>query len=1374
MRAESPYRHVFPRYQTRGSDWLTTGMNLHTQDLPAEAIPKSLRDQINAFKIKLNDFTRNNPLLFFRELKAGTLRLPDVGTPAIAKLLDGTAISVADIGAAGDVKTRAKLRDIHLKAQANAEERGLQTLFAGLGFATWTFSENSFSPPKAPKTDADGTIPKPLSPARNPLAPLVLLPVAIQNASSPNADPKIARAGDFQINAVLVAFVKETYGIDIDTEQIAEEAGDDLNVLVSRLRERLASLPDVIFPTQCEIGNFNFQKMAMVADLTEHIGLIAQNDLLSAISGDAQAQAFISNEQGRGTVPAHLDDIPAHDELFVLDADSSQQRVLHSILRSRTHAVMRGPPGTGKSQTIANLIAALIGDGKRVLFVAEKRAALDAVLKRLTKVGLGHLVLDLHGADVKRKKIYQGLQDADAVARSTPPPDLENTYRQFEGARQKLNAHDQAMHEKRPGYDQSLYELLVKYAKIPAPARCDIRLTPDQTKTFDKPRMTQLRALFDEAATAPALFLGDRATPWGPAEFPDDQTAERAVTLVGTLFDDLADTVPRIAQVARNLAVPTCTSLADLDGLAACLTATCSILERFEPQIMTLDVAALASVLDRQNAGTVSRFMAFFSAEARTAATTLTSAARGRQTTGNLRTALHDVLALPAPWRTANLFSVFATTDPKKLLATITRMLANLRVFAGIAKSNETQLSGLQTLVASYRETQPAAYKAVRAHALRGQLSAAGLSPIFREIVRAPRPPELWTDLFEGIWLRSAIERISIDDQRIAGFNRNQFEAVIAEFGQLDLDRLNLAAIRIRRSAAERYFQAQKDFPQQAVVFRTNLAKKIRQLPLRKLMEQADAITTALVPCWMASPLSVSQLTDPKSKFDVVIFDEASQVLPEDAITSIIRGKRVVLAGDKHQLPPTTFFAGSSETDDDQDDADATSDDNARNIESILDLMSIYVRPQSLDWHYRSRDERLIAFSNKEFYGNALITFPSREEPPPAIQHFLVEEPKRDGDEESNSAEVLRVVDLVLDHAEHRPFESLGVIAMGIKHATRIEKTLYAARQKRPELDAFFSDQGERTFFCKNLERVQGDERDAIILSIGYGKNLKGDMVYRFGPLNNAGGERRLNVAVSRAVRRMTLVSSFRSIDMDDTKLNATGAKLLKRYIRFAESDGRDLGNDQANDKIPMNEFEADIYQALSAKGLKLIPQYGTSSYRLDFAVQDPRAPGSYCLAIECDGATYHSAQTARDRDRIRQTHLEAQGWTFHHIWSTDWFTDRDGEITRTVAAYEAAIQGKLSENPHDAPPVMPTLPPAAATPPAHRTGIRPTIIPGAPIDSYTPLQLLSIVRWVISDGLLRSSDEILHQTSRELGYARVGAKIQRTLSLVIQNADIA
>jgi very-short-patch-repair endonuclease len=1368
-------------------------LSAEPSDSPATIISSSLRDQIHAFKTKLNDFTRNNPLLYFKELKVGSVWLPDIGTPAIAKLLDGDPVTPADFQAGADVKVRANLREIHLKSQANAEERGLQTLFVALGFATWSLSDNRAATPKQrleSGSDASGAEANPLVSdmgskpfARDPFAPLVLLPVEIQEANRPGADPKILRAGDLQVNGALLAFVEETYNVRIDGERLIEEAAENLEALLAGLRARLATLPAISFPMRCVIGNFNFQKMAMVADLTEHIDLISESDLVQAISGDVAAQAKLSSAQEREAAPADLDTIPAHDELFVLDADSSQQRVLHAILRSNTHAVIQGPPGTGKSQTIANLIAALIGDGKRVLFVAEKRAALDAVRKRLTKVGLAHLVLDLHGADVKRKKIYEGLEAADRVARSTPRPDVENTYTQFEAARSQLNEHDRALHEKRPECDQSLYELIVRLAAIPELATCEIRLSLDQLQQLPAAQMQKSRALFAEAAALAPFFARDSATPWARAEFTDEHAVDAAIGVVAGLAEDLADLLRDIPSVATRMGVPGCATLADLSGFATNFAASIAARAAFEPSVFDVDIAAVVRTLRPHEASIGSRALAFFNPDARATMKILRAAGRPNQNGHDLFLELTRLSTLPPAWCAAPVFSTLDQIDTQKLAAQIDRVISLSTVFRGIAKSVEppATLAALYRLVTNYRRTQTGAFKALTAARLRKSIQAAGFDPVLKELERAPRAPALWPDLFEGIWLRSFIEKFSVADPRIAGFDRARFEEIVEEFSRLDLDRLNLAAHRIRRSAAENYFKAQKDFPEQAVVFRTNLARKTKQLPLRKLMQQAARITTALCPCWMASPLSVSQLTDPRSKFDVVVFDEASQVLPEDAITSIIRGTRVVIAGDRHQLPPTTFFAGTAESNDDDLADDERTADNSRNIESILDLLSIYVRPQSLEWHYRSLDERLIAFSNKEFYGNALITFPSREEPPPAMQHVLVDEPKRDGDEDSGSAEVLRVVELVLEHARLRPHESLGVIAMGIKHATRIEKALYETRRGRPDLDAFFADHGEGTFFCKNLERVQGDERDAIILSVGYGKNAKGDMVYRFGPLNNAGGERRLNVAVSRAVRRMTLVSSFRSIDLDDKKLNATGAIVLKRFIRFAETDGRDLGNDQANDKIPMNGFEADIYNALSARGLSLVSQWGTSSYRLDFAVQDPRAPGSFCLAIECDGATYHSAQTARDRDRIRQTHLEAQGWKFHRIWSTDWFQDRFGEIERAVAAYAATIASSL---PDLRPPVelSPAVEPGVYGPQdaqadvaaqTRRADVRPARRSGAPIDTYTSAELLDVVRWIASDGLLRTEDEVLRETARELGYARVGARIDRTLRAVILSAKL-
>jgi very-short-patch-repair endonuclease len=309
---------------------------------------------------------------------------------------------------------------------------------------------------------------------------------------------------------------------------------------------------------------------------------------------------------------------------------------------------------------------------------------------------------------------------------------------------------------------------------------------------------------------------------------------------------------------------------------------------------------------------------------------------------------------------------------------------------------------------------------------------------------------------------------------------------------------------------------------------------------------------------------------------------------------------------------------------------------------------------RQLTWHYRSRDERLIAFSNAHIYDRTLVTFPGAD--PGQVLSYVPAPWQPDADINSPAPEVDTVVDLVLEHARERPDESLGVITMGIRHRDRIEARLRDRLRQDPELAAelsgFFDESLEERFFVKNLERVQGDERNAIILSIGYGKNARGDMVYRFGPLLSEGGKRRLNVAVTRAKNRITLVSSFSSRDMDPDRSAAEGVQLLRQYLQYAETGGANLG-DQVLDKPALNPFEVDVRDTLARHGLKLTPQYGTSGYWIDFAVQHPAQPGRFVLAIECDGATYHSSQSARDRDRLRQEQLERQGWRFHRIWST-------------------------------------------------------------------------------------------------------------------------
>jgi len=476
-------------------------------------------------------------------------------------------------------------------------------------------------------------------------------------------------------------------------------------------------------------------------------------------------------------------------------------------------------------------------------------------------------------------------------------------------------------------------------------------------------------------------------------------------------------------------------------------------------------------------------------------------------------------------------------------------------------------------------------------------------------------------------------------------------------------------------------------------------------------------------------------------------------------------------------LPPTTFFAAG---DDDLDSEEETG--AAEGFESLLDLANAFLPSNYLDWHYRSRDESLIAFSNHHIYRDRLITFPGPGGTP-AISHVLVtQQLGADGEEESCGAEVRRVVELVLEHARTRPLETLGIIAMGIKHRDRVQGALDRALQGHAELDEFFDQGKHERYFVKNLESVQGDERDAIIITVGYGKDRAGNLPFRFGPLIPEGGRRRLNVAVTRARQRLTIVSSFSHLDMDLKRVRpGSGVELLRNYLEYAASGGKRLGDATLSTVAP-NDFEQDIQDALEARGLRLIPQLGASQYRIDIVAEHPRKPGRYVLAIECDGATYHSSNTARDRDRLRQHQLEALGWRFHRIWSTDWFMHKSEEVERAIKAFGEAVEW--------ADRVDATGQSAARNGGAQHNGNganhntegnalkanrgssgrspRPPVPQRSSITEYTSNELARLISWVTSDGQLRTDDEVLREMVEVLGFKRRGARIDLRLRQAI------
>ena len=426
------------------------------------------------------------------------------------------------------------------------------------------------------------------------------------------------------------------------------------------------------------------------------------------------------------------------------------------------------------------------------------------------------------------------------------------------------------------------------------------------------------------------------------------------------------------------------------------------------------------------------------------------------------------------------------------------------------------------------------------------------------------------------------------------------------------------------------------------------------------------------------SPLAVSQLLPSNAgMFDIVIFDEASQIRPHDAVTAIYRGKQVVIAGDRFQLPPTEFGEKVIEDEYRESEEDEIVEAATFGMESILSsaiaIFNKNVKPLGL--HYRSHDEKLISWSNYNIYrkaGEELFTFPSTNtESVDVLRYTYLENVRISGMQDPNHAEIEAVKAAILRHISETPEMTLGVIAFGMRHSVRLQDALNILER---ENDAFYRwktkwiDKADQ-FFVKNIERVQGDERDAIIITPGYAPGLDGVMPLQFGTLNRQGGERRLNVAASRAKDYMHLITSMRSTDIELKRSKSASIGLLKSYLDFMENHGR-IAEPEVGFNTATTPFEAEIKDALEARGLTVECQVGDSGFKIDFAIRDPKL-NKYVLAIEADGATYHSSEYARERDYMRQRILESRGWKFVRIWSTDWWRDPQSQVRRVLAALE-------------------------------------------------------------------------------------------------------
>ncbi|MCL1598889.1 MAG: DUF3320 domain-containing protein [Actinomycetia bacterium] len=569
----------------------------------------------------------------------------------------------------------------------------------------------------------------------------------------------------------------------------------------------------------------------------------------------------------------------------------------------------------------------------------------------------------------------------------------------------------------------------------------------------------------------------------------------------------------------------------------------------------------------------------------------------------------------------------------------------------------------------------------------RTDLDARGLGEVTAYCVDSSIDADQVVPTVERAVLVQWVDKTLKKDKRLKPERRKDRGAILKEFRDLDRMMAGHAVARVIQSCNARR-PSMTELGGAAVIKREGM-KKTRHRPIRTLMADARDVIQAVKPCFMMSPLTVSQYLDPETRFDLVIFDEASQVLPADAVNCIYRGKQVVIAGDQKQLPPTTFFQRMG----DDDESAEFDEDDLDQFESILDIAKgSGLTSLPLLWHYRSRHESLITYSNFSFYDGDLVTYPSATDlgQDIGIEFFKVDGIYRRGTSRDNPIEAEKVAERVIFHARNHPDLTVGVVAFSEAQASLIQDVVDQKRREHPELDDYFVDDRLSGFFVKNLENVQGDERDIMIFSIGYGPDEMGVPVKgNFGPLTRAGGERRLNVAITRARRRVEVVSSIDSSDFKSSWKSA-GARHLKRYLDFAERGMPALALD-LEDAVaePESPFEEDVLDVIRSWSYDVVPQVGTAGYRIDMGVRDPTNPGRYAIGIECDGAMYHSSRAARDRDRLRQEVLEGLGWTIYRIWGTSWYRSRTVEKRLLREAIEAAID---SDKPRVTLPVSPEV----------------------------------------------------------------------------------
>ena len=1318
-----------------------------------------VQTKLNHWKRNLVDLSRRNRLIHFKPSSSTCLRIVDELPPEVFRMtvLKRSSMSILpksneqqeskqtgayqpytpdelkahqiDQALQTDLdrdKLEHNLLATYRKAVSVEEERGYNTLYLALGALEWYETDSS---------------------AELFHSPLVLVPVSLDRKQAGKRFYLKSRDDDPILNPALEQRLKNDFSIELPP---LPETFDEIdprayfNDLAKTFRDR----PRWRMTNSVHLSLVSFTKFTMYKDLETHAKSFAAHPLIGILAGNPGAHTKLSTvEPPTGQT---LDTLDPRSSYHVMDIDSSQQEAVEAV-KSGHNLVIEGPPGTGKSQTIANLIAECLLAGKTVLFVSEKMAALEVVFRRLESCGLGDFCFELHSHKTTRRRVMEELRRVLDLPRSSLKVKAE-ALTDLSNLREQLNRYVRELREPIAPLGTSPYEALGVVASAgdlpevrvflrgagewgPERLAGNLRTLGNLTRTRCKVepvdehpwRGARITKASYEHRIAIRKALDAVLTAHSQLErLAGDLAAELGTRGAETISDvreliDLAELIENSPTVERPLLVndtwknqeDAIKKIVDL-GLDYTQRKT-RLLARFDAAILDADVATIDAWW-QEHGDKLTRFF-------KPTYWSYRSMINGWRKPGKSRGAiLHDLdeaLALQLTARSITEFdgallgTLWKSTESdweqlSKVVSWVSRFSAHVR--SGLASERCIELAQagwenreLRTLGGSAADEMDDRWQTVvqllnfeapdlPLGALRRRVEAmcnqerlldewssywAALSESkqddtrdFVESATAVRANQL-ADCFRVQFYRSWLEEILPRLDTLRSFDGTRHDEIVEEFRKIDRSIIELNRLRARATLLDRMPDGSWDASSGSDLGRLQreVRKKRGHVPLRRLFSAVPQSLRRLKPCMMMSPMSVAQFLDPSAEpYDIVVFDEASQISPEDAVGAIGRGRQLVVVGDSKQLPPTPFFR--IEAPDEEGDVEVGKGD----LESVLDeCVTVFPQRRMLRWHYRSRSESLIAFSNHTYYSNQLFTFPSPgdEDCRVGVQFVHVKDGVYDrGGTGKNDVEAERVARSVFEHLKAHPEKSVGIGTFGVSQREAIEDALETLRREDPSLEVHFDHAHPEYCFVKNLESIQGDERDVIMLSIGYGRDAAGRISMNFGPLNQDGGARRLNVLVTRARERVIVYSSITPEDIDLERTSAEGVENLRSYLDYARRGPRSLDTPRTSQESHQDELHKSIQEALASKNVEVAPNVGFSGYRIDFAVSDEKRG---ILAIECDGPTYQNAATARDRDRLRSQVLEALGWRLHRVWSVEWFRHPTQELERMLAAISEA-----------------------------------------------------------------------------------------------------